>query len=396
MKNDNTAEMNFLEQLLDDGIMRIAYDFETEIGRNVLLADNNGEIFYSLKNITDEAARILVRQIPAIKETEYYFCKTRKMLFYQLGEKEHRLIVGIQNVRQEDIAILIDKVRLRSLALKTYLDMQEQIQKQARAFGRNRVEALVKSSANIYDIIGFHNIDLKTDRYYEILLIKTDKTENITDTVTAIGDFYTQKEGEENFPPILWNDIIMIISPMNSIDSKTVADIERTAALCQRKLAEQSGVELSCGIGRFYMLNNLHKSYIEAKIALIFPNIMGKFGRVQSFDKLGVFSMIFSQEIDLLKEYVLKVLEPILSYDQEVNMQLVDTLRILLRNNFNWAKTAKDMFAHVNTIYYRYDKIEKMLNFDLSKGKDRNEAFAALTVWDVLNKIGFIGEDFFR
>lgn len=143
------------------------------------------------------------------------------------------------------------------------------------------------------------------------------------------------------------------------------------------------------------MLANLHKSYIEAKISLAFPVIMGKSGSVQAFDNLGVFSMIFSQEIGSLKEYVLEILGPILIYDHEVNMQLVDTLRILLHNDFNWAKTAKEMFVHVNTIYYRYDKIEKMLKLDLSKGKDRNEAFAALIVWDVLTNIGVIENNFF-
>lgn len=398
MESNMVIEIKFLEQLLDEGIARIADDLVKEIERSVLIADNYGEIFYSFKNIPDEEIRMIIGQIPSINETEYYFHKTKKILFYQLGEKEHRLVIGIDNVEQDDIVALIEKVWLRSLALKTYLDMQEQLQKKAKTFEKNLVETLLKSSASIYDIIEFYKLDLKTNQYYGILLLEVDKALNIAEVTHAIRKFCQPMaiEGREFFS-IVWNDIILAIIPvLDHTDKQTVANIEKMALFWQKKLAEQFDGQFSCGIGRIYMLNNLHKSYIEAKIALVFPSIMGKWGIVQTFDNLGIFSVIFAQEIRSLKEYVLKTVRPILVYDREANMQLVDTLRLLLRNDFNWAKTAKDLFVHVNTIYYRYDKIEKLLNLDLSKGKDRNEVFAALTVWDVLNKIGFIGDDFFQ
>ncbi|SDE55302.1 PucR family transcriptional regulator [Sporomusa acidovorans] len=396
MGNNIAVEMKFLEQLLDEGIMRIIEDLEMALGKSILLADNREKIFYPLNYMHDEKTCMLLRQIPVIKETEYYFHKTQKMLFYQLGNLEHRLIIGVYNVQQKDILALIEKIHMRSLALKTYLDMQEQLEKQAKSFEKNLIETLIKSSTNIHDIIGFHKIDLRTDQFYGILLLEFANIINIVDISTTLGNFCKQVENSKIFPPILWNDmIVVIIEALDSKDRQAMANIEKMAANWQEKLAGQFGVQPNCGIGRFYMLANLHKSYIEAKISLAFPVIMGKSGSVQAFDNLGVFSMIFSQEIGSLKEYVLEILGPILIYDHEVNMQLVDTLRILLHNDFNWAKTAKEMFVHVNTIYYRYDKIEKMLKLDLSKGKDRNEAFAALIVWDVLTNIGVIENNFF-
>lgn len=389
MGSNITTEMNFLEQLLDKGITSIADDFENEIGKKVILAAKYGEVFCYIKNTSGEKFQKLIHQIPVMTETEYYFQKTQEILFYQLSEKERRLIIGMENVKQEEIIALIEKVRLRSLALKTYLDLQEKIQGDSEIYEKKLAETFIKSNANIYDIIGFHNIDLKTDQYYGVLLLGSDKF------VKIIGDFCAQIEVRKTFSPILWNNVIVvIIAAASSTDRKAATDIEIMASLWQRRIAEQFGVQLGCGIGRFYTVNNLHKSYIEAQIALNFPSVMGKESIIQSFDNLGVFSMIFSQDISSLKEYISKTLGPILSYDREFNIQLVDTLRILLNNDLNWAKTAKDMYAHVNTIYYRYDKIEKLLNLDLSKGKDRSEAFAVLKVWDVLRKSGFIEDDF--
>jgi sugar diacid utilization regulator len=394
MENNITNELKHVVQLFNEGITRVANNLEQEIEKSVLLADNCGKIFYSSRNISDEQIQRILCQIPLTKETDYYFHKTKKILFYQLSEKDRRLIVGIHCIQQEEILAVIQKIRVRSLAFKTYLDMQEQLKKQAKVFEKKLVETLVKSSANIYDIIGLYNIDLQADQYYRILLWDVDPAENVDELMAVLGDFCTQTVGRKIAPPILWNDTIVVILSAPYNQDNLTDDIQKTAAFWQTRLEADFGIKLGCGIGRTYMLSKLHKSYIEAKIALILPGVLGKCGQVQKFDDLGVYSMVFSHEVSSLKEYVKKTLGPVILYDKEVNMQLIDTLRILLRNDFNWAKTAKTMFAHVNTIYYRYDKIEKMINFDLSTGKDRSEVFAALIVWDVLSKMGFIGEDF--
>lgn len=386
------AEMKFLEQMLEEGILSVAVRLETELGKSILLADNGGEIFYSLPHRSEQQVRSLLKGVPALTEKEYYYHKREKLLFYQFANKEHRLLIGIDNVEQADILDIVDKITLRSLALKTYLDMQGQLQLQAANFEKKLVQTLVKSSANIHDIIGFHNIDLKTNQEYGILLFQVENpADHITSAANNVLAFCKQMEREKFFS-LIWNDVIIVIMPAGNMDSKQVEKLVRS---WKTQIEENLAIQLSCGIGRFYLLNNLHRSYIEAKIALAFPELMGKQGGVQNFDSLGVFSMIFSQDIASLKAYVVKALGPILIYDREMKMQLVETLRILLKTGFNWAKTAKDMFVHVNTIHYRYDKIEKILSLDLSQGRNQCDVYAALKVWDVLNKIGFVGDDFF-
>jgi sugar diacid utilization regulator len=401
MENDLVLidEVKLLEQMLDDGISSVGVDLEKKIGKAIVFADNYGNIFYFSRIKTCKKAQALILEMPVVTETEYYYRKKEGLLFYQLGEKQHKFVVVIEDVKQEDIFALIEEIRFRKLSLKTYIDMQCQSQNQAERFEKNLVETLVKSSANIHDIIGLHNIDLKTDQYYGILLISVENTSvNLANIAKFVSEICNRMEPMKVLSPILWNNaIVVIISAIYapSIErDQTELNIEFSAKKWKAKIEDKFGIEISCGIGQFYMLASLHKSYIEAKIALAFPQLVGKHGTVQSFDNLGVFSMIFSQDIGSLKEYALKTLGPILNYDGAMNMQLLDTLRTLLNNGFHWTKTSKVMFVHVNTIHYRYDKIEKMLNLDLSGGKDRGNVFAALKVWDVLNKIGFIADGF--
>lgn len=394
MENDLVDEANLLEKMLENGIASVAVDLEKRIGRAIAFANNSGKIFYISANVGYEKVQDLIREMPIIKETEYYYRKKENLLFYQLGDKKQKFVVMVENVRQEDILSLVEEIRFRRLSFKTYIDMECQSQRQAEKFEKNLVETLVKSSANIHDIIGFHNIDLKTDQYYGIMLITIeDASVSLVNVAKSVFEICNRIGPMKILSPILWNNVVVVIIPQIyvpiSADGQTEFNIEEFTKKWKIKVEEKLGIHLSCGIGQFYTLTSLHKSYIEAKIALAFPQLMGKNGMVQAFDNLGVFSMIFSQDIGSLKEYALKTLGPILDYDRTMKMQLVDTLRILLNNDFNWTRTAKTMFVHVNTIHYRYDKIEKMLNLDLAAGKERGDVFAALKVWDVLNKIGF-------
>lgn len=68
----------------------------------------------------------------------------------------------------------------------------------------------------------------------------------------------------------------------------------------------------SIGIGQVYPLNNLHRSYIEARVALTIPRLMGRKQFVQQFTDLGVFSFIFSQSTEVIEKYCYKSLGPVL------------------------------------------------------------------------------------
>ena len=71
---------------------------------------------------------------------------------------------------------------------------------------------------------------------------------------------------------------------------------------------------------------------------------------VQQFAEMGIFTCIFSCDIDTLKHYTLSTLGKLLDYDKANNAQLMDTLRHLLDNNINWKRTADYLCIHVNTL----------------------------------------------
>ena len=127
------------------------------------------------------------------------------------------------------------------------------------------------------------------------------------------------------------------------------------------------------------------KSYQEACIAITLPRLMGKKSFIQHFSQLGVFAIIFANEPETVKNYCLQVLGKIIEHDKKYGTDLLDTLRILLDNSCSWTTTANQMYVHVNTVYYRMFKVQKLLNVDFSLFETRLHLYTAIRAWDTLN-----------
>ncbi len=100
-----------------------------------------------------------------------------------------------------------------------------------------------------------------------------------------------------------------------------------------------------------------------------------------------MFTHIFSQDTECLKEFCCRTLGSLIEYDKNNNGELLSTLRQLLDSSFNWKATAHSLFIHINTLYYRVNKIQELLELDLSRMDTRVNLYTAVKIWDTLNLI---------
>jgi DNA-binding PucR family transcriptional regulator len=118
--------------------------------------------------------------------------------------------------------------------------------------------------------------------------------------------------------------------------------------------------------------------------------VAGEAGFVQRFCDLGFFRYIFLQSNTVIINHVVDKLGPIINYDNGKDGQLMATLRILIDNGFNWKETAAKCNVHVNTIYYRVERIEKLLSIKLNNTESKFTLYVALKSWDILTELGEI------
>jgi len=90
-------------------------------------------------------------------------------------------------------------------------------------------------------------------------------------------------------------------------------------------------IAASFGQGQPHSLYNLRRSCDEARIALHYPYVMGTKADGQYFSDLGIFTPLFSQELESVKMFCRNTLEPLLDYDTKNEDTLLPTLTELVK-----------------------------------------------------------------
>ena len=132
------------------------------------------------------------------------------------------------------------------------------------------------------------------------------------------------------------------------------------------KIHKEFEIEAYIGIGLGYeYLADIRESYTEAKSALQLIS-MEKQKYVLSYNDMGIHSLISQiRSPKTLDNYINDKLGRLIETDKVQDSELCNTLRAYIENNCNSNATAELLFIHRNTMRYRLDKIEKILNVDL-------------------------------
>ncbi|MFS0776953.1 helix-turn-helix domain-containing protein [Neobacillus sp. 3P2-tot-E-2] len=133
--------------------------------------------------------------------------------------------------------------------------------------------------------------------------------------------------------------------------------------------------------------NNIQDYYISYQQAIQALNIVTSRLRQNGFslfDELSSYAILhhlnYSMAIDL---FVMQHLGPLLSYSEGKNTDLINTLHTFLQNNGNVKNTAEELYIHRSSLLYRLEKIESLLDIQLSDAEVRFNLMLALKLYDM-------------
>lgn len=388
-----------LENLVDHGIETLAEYIEGEINQKIIIADSYGYMHYpEASDVSREDVLELLEDIRSFEESYYYYRKTERTLLYPVGGKSLKVIVIVKHAEEEQINQILMVLNSVKTVLKMYTHYERRLHEKLDHFSEEMVKNIfVKPSMSIKLILDQAGIELDMNRDYGILLIKiSEDEENRVNKHVLWADImqHAARWKISYVPPVPWNGFYVAFLP-GSYDRETL-DIRRDWLTKHLSEVWKSGfepkynVKVGITMGSKYPLKDLHKSYNEARVAMYFHLLKKEYSFVDRFCDLGVFSVLFSQNPDDLKNYCMGTINRLLEYDHNYEGDLCLTLRTLLENNFNWKAVAETLFVHVNTLRYRYEKIEQILNVDLSKVEVRTDLFVALRTADILKEMGYL------
>ncbi|MBO1264027.1 PucR family transcriptional regulator ligand-binding domain-containing protein [Proteiniclasticum sp. SCR006] len=152
------------------------------------------------------------------------------------------------------------------------------------------------------------------------------------------------------------------------------------------KLIRRISTSVHTGIGiseAVLSIEDLPGAYRQAKIAAEIGYILHSDSFVSFYQDYEMFSLIREiRDQDLLKAFTEKKLGALLEYDRVNEVGLMETLRVLIEENFNAKKASEKLYIHYNTMRHRIEKM-KELGLDLENGFSTGEIVFAyhILIW---------------
>ncbi|MTI94649.1 MAG: hypothetical protein FH749_04050 [Firmicutes bacterium] len=159
---------------------------------------------------------------------------------------------------------------------------------------------------------------------------------------------------------------VLVVTPVDhdlaEFSSRNIEAMERAA---------QS--RLVIGVGRdSTSIRDIKYSFRQARGAVKTAMIVRGLGTVVHYNQLGVYRLLEEMRgKPELQAYIQDNLQVLLDYDKENNTELVKTLQRYYEFGGNLKQVARELFVHYNTVVYRVERIEKLLNVSLSNPRQR-------------------------
>jgi sugar diacid utilization regulator len=106
-----------------------------------------------------------------------------------------------------------------------------------------------------------------------------------------------------------------------------------------------------------------------------------------AFEQTGAYRLLLSTMSDNpteLQRFYEETVEPLVSYDEQYETDLVLTLETFLEADGNVAGTAQRLFTHRHTIYYRLERVRELCGLDVSSSDGREKLSLGLKAMRVL------------
>ncbi|HEV8281576.1 MAG TPA: helix-turn-helix domain-containing protein [Candidatus Limnocylindrales bacterium] len=125
-------------------------------------------------------------------------------------------------------------------------------------------------------------------------------------------------------------------------------------------------------------------AFAAARRALDLMLKLGRPGTIIGARELGPYGLLLQASgRDDLEEFARSALAPIIDYDRQHGADLLGTLRVYLDENRVQRRAAARCFIHVNTVVYRINRIEQLLDRSLDDPSTVFDLTLALRIMDV-------------
>lgn len=215
---------------------------------------------------------------------------------------------------------------------------------------------------------------------YQVLLVRAGQDGSPAEAAVALEQAFKTAGtlAGRNVPNCFLTDdgrqVVMIAPLETGTAQKQLEDLawELVAEL------EKQGIEAWCGLsGLGKRPGDLRRLYGEAFSALEIMQAVGRRKRVMRYADLGIFGFL-SVDKERFLDFTRRVLGPLMEYDRQHQLNLLETLNLYFQNNCNLQQTARAGYMGLSTVKYRLRRIHQITGLDLDDPDTRLQVQLAL------------------
>lgn len=219
--------------------------------------------------------------------------------------------------------------------------------------------------------------------------IITCTTKNFNHSITQYSEIiYQEFQKRYNFFLSLKNnnELIFLIN-RGEVKTKNIPFSKTVETIYEKATKINGDLQLIIGMGNFYTnLKDVATSYNES-LTVIHLVKQHKNPFIHKYKEIGAYQIIMSVPNQaIIKKFHQDMLGPLYFYDQLHNTNFVQFLRTFLEENGSANKISNRLFIHRNTVTYKINKIESILDVDLNNTFARTNLSVAFMIEDILNK----------
>lgn len=152
-------------------------------------------------------------------------------------------------------------------------------------------------------------------------------------------------------------------------EMSTEEELSELADMIVDNIQTEAMIPVRVGYGnRVELLQDVSRSYQEAKMALEVGSIFYVEKQNLSYGRLGIGRLIYQLPLSLCEMFLKEVFGENIPdiFDEETTV----TIQKFFENNLNISETARQLFVHRNTLVYRLERIEKSIGLDIRTFED--------------------------
>jgi sugar diacid utilization regulator len=130
---------------------------------------------------------------------------------------------------------------------------------------------------------------------------------------------------------------------------------------------------------------DLYRAGNEARLAVNVGEAEGH--SILAFEDTGAYRLLLpamSEDPAELERFYGETIQPLASYDEQYETELVTTVEAYLDNDGNVAATAKQLFTHRHTVRYRLERVRELCGHDVTATEGREKLGLGLKAMRVL------------